>query len=132
MLTTEALEQLEELLAELKEQAREGVPIIVEGADDVGALRKLGIERGVHKVSNGSSLLDFIESFSGNKQVIILTDFDRAGEKLAKFFTRHASQVGVKPITEFRDKLKLLVHKNVKDIEGLAKLVERQLFEATG
>ena len=132
LLTTEALEKLEELLAELREQAREGVPIIVEGADDVDALRRLGIERCVRKVANGNSLLDFIESFSGGAKVVILTDFDRAGEKLAKFFVRHAKQVGVQPITEFRDKLKSLVRKNVKDIEGLAKFVERQRAEAEG
>jgi 5S rRNA maturation endonuclease (ribonuclease M5) len=131
LLSREAFEQLEELLRELSEQASEGVPIIVEGADDIKAMKRLGVENCVYKASNGKSLLNFIEEFSGKERVIILTDFDRTGEKLAKFFVKHARQVGVEPITEFRDRLKLLVRKSVKDIEGLAKFVHRERSSAS-
>lgn len=126
LLTKETLEQLEELLTELRENASSGTPIIVEGADDVEALRKLGVNGHIHKISGGNSLLNFIEGFSGSKEVIILTDFDRTGDKLAGFFTKHLRQLGVKPIIEFRDKLKSLVRKEVKDIEGLARFVQKQ------
>lgn len=126
MLTNEALEQIEELLAELREHASAGVPIIVEGMDDVKALKKLEIEGRFQKVSSGNSLLNFVESFSNSKEVIILTDFDRAGDELAKFIVNHLKRLGVEPITEFRDKLKSFVRREVKDIEGLAKFLQNQ------
>ncbi len=126
LLTKETLEQIEELLSELRESASSGVPIIVEGADDVEALQKLRVNGHLHKISGGNSLLNFIEGFSGSKEVIILTDFDRAGDKLARFFAKHLRQLGVEPITEFRARLKSLVRKDVKDIEGLASFLQRQ------
>jgi 5S rRNA maturation endonuclease (ribonuclease M5) len=126
LLTEEALEQIEELLAELGEKASEGVPIIVEGMDDVKALKSLSVEGRIHKISNGASLLNFVESFSGFKEIIVLTDFDRAGDELASFIARQGKSLGVKPITDFRDKLKPLVRREVKDIEGLAKFLQRE------
>lgn len=122
----ETLEQIEELLAELRENASSGIPIIVEGADDVRALGKLGVDGSLHKISGGTSLLNFIEGFSGSREIIILTDFDRAGDKLARFFAKHLKRLGVEPITEFRNKLKSLVRKDVKDIEGFASFLQKQ------
>ncbi len=126
LLKREDFEIIDELLTELREHALEGTPIIVEGADDVRALSRLGIDGCVHKISSGNSLLNFIEGFSGSGKVIILTDFDRTGERLAKFFLKHAKRLGMEPVTKFRDKLKSLVRKNVKDIEGLAKFLQHQ------
>lgn len=118
--------QIDELLAELREKALTGVPIVVEGADDVRALRKLEIEGSFRKVSVGNSLLNFVESLSRSKEVIVLTDFDRTGDELAKFIVKHAKRLGIEPITEFRDKLKYFVRRDVKDIEGLAKFLQNQ------
>jgi len=126
LLADESLEQVDELLSELNKLASGGTPIIVEGMDDEKALMKLGISGRFHKVSSGSSLLNFVESFSNNKEIIILTDFDRAGDELAKFITKHAKRLGVEPITEFRDKLKLLVRRSIKDVEGLAKFLQKE------
>ncbi len=126
LLTKETLEELDELLAELREHASNDIPIIVEGTDDIGALKNLGVKGRFHKISGGKSLLNFIESFSGSKEVIILTDFDRTGDELAKFCASHLKRLGVEPVTEIRDKLKSRVRKDVKDIEGLAKFLRNQ------
>lgn len=126
MLTKETLEELDELLAELREQASNEVPIIVEGTDDVEALKNLGVKGRFHKISGGKSLLNFIEGFSGSKEVIIMTDFDMAGDKLAKFCAKHLKRIGIEPVIEIRRKLKSLVRKDVKDIEGLAKFLQNQ------
>ena len=131
-MTDEALEKIEELLAELGEKASEGITIIVEGIDDVEALKKLSIDGRFHKISGGNSLLNFVESFSGSKEIIVLTDFDRAGDELASFITKHAKSLGVEPITEFRDKLKPLVRREVKDIEGLAKFLQKERSRKRG
>ncbi|MEM4188333.1 MAG: hypothetical protein QW786_01230 [Candidatus Hadarchaeum sp.] len=126
MLTDEALEQIDELLSELNRLASEGVPIIVEGIDDEKALKMLGICGSFRRISNGGTLLNFVEGLSGTKEIIILTDFDRAGDELARFIIKHTKSLGVKPITEFRDKLKPLVRRSVKDVEGLAKFLQRE------
>jgi len=127
MLNLEALEQIEELLSELRECAAQGVPILVEGANDEKTLRELGMEGRIFRAScNRKTLLNFLEGLASFKQIIILTDFDRAGDKLAKFSTEHLKRLGVEPVVEFREKLKAILHKDVKDIEGLAKFLRGQ------
>ena len=102
---------------------------MVEGADDERTLRGLGMEGRIFRVSSSSkTLLNFLEGLVGFKQIIILTDFDRTGAKLAKFCTEHLKRLGVEPVVEFRDKLKAILHKDVKDIEGLARFLRGQQF----
>lgn len=127
MLNLEALEQIEELLSDLRESSAQGVPILVEGADDERTLRGLGVEGRIFRVlSSSKTLLNFLESLAGFKQIIILTDFDRGGNKLAKFCVEHLKRIGVEPVVEFREKLKAILRKDVKDIEGLAKFLRGQ------
>ena len=127
LLTEETFAQVEELLNEMRESASAGVPILVEGADDERALRKLDVKEQILRLSNSSkTLLNFLESLAGFKQIIILTDFDRAGDKLAKFCAVHLKRLGVEPVIEFRQKLKALLRRDVKDIEGLAKFLRTQ------
>ena len=129
MLNLETLEQIEELLSELRECAAQGVPILVEGANDERTLRGLGTGGRIFRVSSSSkTLLNFLEGLAGFKRIIILTDFDRAGDKLAKFCTEHLKRLGVEPVVEFREKLKAILHKDVKDIEGLARFLHGQQF----
>lgn len=127
MLTEKTSEQVEELLNELRESASAGMPILVEGMDDEWALCKLNVKGQIFRISNSSkTLLNFLESLTGFKQIIILTDFDRAGDKLAKFCAVHLKRLGVEPVIEFRQKLKALLRRDVKDIEGLAKFLHTQ------
>ena len=127
MLDLEALERIEELLSELNVCSTQGVPILVEGADDERALRRLGVGGRIFRVSGSSkTLLNFLEGLADSEQIIILTDFDRAGDKLAKFCAEHLKRLGVGPVVEFREKLKALLRRDVKDIEGLAKFLHGQ------
>jgi 5S rRNA maturation endonuclease (ribonuclease M5) len=127
LLTKETLEQVEELLGELRECSIDGVPILVEGAADERALRKLDIKEKIFRISSGSkTLLNFLENLAGFEQIVILTDFDRAGDKLAGFCAEHLRRLGVEPIMDIREKLKALLRKDVKDIQGLAGFLRRQ------
>ena len=71
-------------------------------------------------------MLNFLENLAGFEQIIILTDFDRAGDKLAGFCAEHLRRLGVEPIMDIREKLKALLRKDVKDIQGLAGFLRRQ------
>ena len=123
-LSEEALGKVVELLDELRECAAEGVPVLVEGVDDERALRELDVEGRIFRVSSGSkTLLNFLEGLVGYERVIILTDFDRAGDKLAKFCAEHLQRLGVDPMVELREKLKVLLRKDLKDVEGLASFI---------
>lgn len=124
MIHGETLEQIKELLEELREHAKEGVPIIVEGARDASALRELGVEKPVVRISDSRrTALNFLEGLSRHRRVVILTDFDRAGDELARFCVAHLKRLGVEPIADLREKLKVLLHKEIKDIQGLGKFL---------
>ncbi len=100
---------------------------MVEGANDERTMRELGMEGRIFRVlSSSKTLLNFLEGLTDLKQIIILTDFDRAGNKLAKFCAEHLKRLGVEPVVEFRGKLKAILHKDVKDIEGLARFLRGQ------
>ena len=115
------------MLGELRDCAGEGVPILVEGVDDEVALRELDVEGRIFRVSGGrKTLLNFLEGLVGFRRVIILMDFDRAGDKLAKFCAEHLQRLGVEPVVELREKLKVLLRKDVKDVEGLASFMRAQ------
>jgi 5S rRNA maturation endonuclease (ribonuclease M5) len=124
----EVLEQIQELLNELEEHAARGVPILVEGPRDEEALRELGISGRILCVSGTrKTILNFLEGLVAHEQVVILTDFDRAGNELAKFCATHLKRLGSEPILEVREKLKALLHKDVKDIQGLAKFLRGKM-----
>jgi 5S rRNA maturation endonuclease (ribonuclease M5) len=120
------LEEIDEILEQLKEAAVNGMPLLVEGNKDIRGLRKLGIDGNFQKISGRGTLLSLLERLSGFQEVIVLTDFDKTGEKLANFCVKHLKGVGVKPNTEFWEKLRKLVRKDVKDIEGLARFILTQ------
>lgn len=128
MIDEEALEQIKELLEELREYANEGVPIIVEGARDASALHELGVEKPVMRISGRRrTALNFLEGLSRHRRVVVLTDFDRAGDELAKFCAAHLKRLGVEPIADLREKLKVLLHKEIRDVQGLAKFLRKAL-----
>ncbi|MEM2874500.1 MAG: hypothetical protein QW567_00525 [Candidatus Hadarchaeales archaeon] len=123
MLDEKALEELSSLLSELRELASSGIPIVVEGLEDVRALTGIGIRGKFYRISGHGTILNFIESLSGHNEVLVLTDFDRRGEELARFCERHLKVIGVRPLTEQRKRLRQLLRKEVKDISGVGRLI---------
>lgn len=122
-ISDDVMEEIEAIFNQINELASGGALILVEGDDDVRGLKKLGVRGNIRKISGGKSLLNFVEGLSDVGEVIVLTDFDRAGERLALFCSKHLKSLGVVPVTEPRRRLKELVHKEVRDIEGLSKLL---------
>jgi len=115
-----------ELIDTVAAYSKRKVPIIVEGANDVRALRKLGMAGPILCVkSRRLGLVDFLDSISTHSEIIILTDFDREGRALAWRLRRDLSQMHVKTNVEIWKQLKALGRSEMVGIENLGKYLER-------
>ncbi|MEW6570222.1 MAG: toprim domain-containing protein [Nitrospirota bacterium] len=120
----ERAERLRQIFEHLKE-INEIVPVIVEGRKDASALRTLGLRGEILTLHNGKSLYDFcgevIEKFS---RVVILLDWDRKGEDLNSVLSDHLEGLW-EEFSSFREIIRLLCQKDIRDIEGIPKLLRR-------
>jgi len=74
-----------------------GIPTIVEGRNDKEALRVLKIPGKIMCLkASSSSFYDFTASVAHNREVTILTDFDREGTRLAAKLMHELTHMGVK------------------------------------
>lgn len=100
--------------------------ILVEGKKDMAALKSLGIKAEIFQVKgrNFSKLVCELQEKGKHKKVVIMPDFDREGEeKYQQWSKALRGIVNVDYLTW--KKLRELVARNVKDIEGLPKMVEK-------
>ncbi len=109
-------EKLIKALEELKEKAREGWVIVVEGIRDLKALRLLGVEGEIITFSSYCDTADKIK----NRKTIILTDFDKKGFEIEKGLVKALSSWGNTPDIELKRKIFSAV-KGVKRVEELYK-----------
>jgi len=83
-------------------EANEKFPVIVEGKKDADALMKLGL----------------------TGKIIILLDWDIKGENLYRSLTKNLTGLW-EGFSDFREIIKFLCQKDIKDIEGIPKLLSR-------
>lgn len=122
--------ELSEVLEELRGEAAKGVPVIVEGLRDAQGLKNLGLRGTIILAKRRrGSYLEAAEEASIQREVIVLTDFDRRGGEMAAFLTENLEGRGVKVNLTLRRRIAGLVGKDVKDVEGLANYVARRLPE---
>lgn len=115
----ERLEQLDGLILELQQMSDKGALIVVEGKRDRKALRALGIT-GPIKLGTKKSILVFCEDIAREyNNVIILTDWDEKGDKLASLMEGYLRSTSATVNMDIRKKIKNLVQKRIKDIESL-------------
>jgi len=120
-------EKLLQVLACLAEESAKGIVIIVEGKKDLQALRALGVQgKIITAKTGGKTLLDVISEVekAGEKEIIILFDFDRRGREWTKRVKLHFEKVGITPNLRFWGELAKHARRDVKDIEGLASYME--------
>lgn len=120
-------ERLTGLLEKLVAESAKGVPIVVEGQKDVGALRQLNVEgKIVSSKTSGKSFLDILTEIENLKvrEVILLLDFDRRGVEWTHRLKRHLEKTRIKPNLTFWNQLYGLVGRDLKDIEGLPGYLE--------
>lgn len=114
------VEEIEDVLVKLKDEANRGVPVIVEGRKDVKALQRLDVSGGFLEIkSSKRSIFNRLEHDVVSEEVIIFTDFDRQGSELARDIQGHLERRGKKVNILLWRRMRNLVGKDVKDVEGL-------------
>jgi 5S rRNA maturation endonuclease (ribonuclease M5) len=121
---TERAERLREVLVALLE-VNKRIPVIVEGRKDAVALKKLGLVGDIIILHSGKGLYEFCEDVADKfSRVIILMDWDEKGEKLNSLVSEHLSGHW-EEFSVFRGIIKILCQKDIKDVEGIPKLLGR-------
>lgn len=106
-------------------EANEKFPVIVEGKKDADALIKLGLTGEIITLHNGRNLYDFSEDILDKfVKVIILLDWDVKGENLYRSLAENLTGHW-EGFSAFREIMKVLCQKDIKDIEGIPKLLSR-------
>ena len=114
--------RLREVLEALHEVNKE-VPVIVEGKKDAQALRTLGLVGEIITLHRGNNLYEFCEEVTERyEEVVILLDWDEKGEALSKTVKKYLKGLW-EDYSSFRELLKILCQKDIKDIEGIPKLL---------
>ncbi len=120
----ERAERLREVLEALYE-VNKRVPVIVEGKKDALALKRLGLVGEIITLHNGKGLYEFCEDIAEKfSKVVILLDWDDKGERLYRLLSRDLSG-HCEEFSVFRGIIRVLCQKDIKDIEGIPKLLER-------
>ena len=119
-------ERLQKLLQRLNDEAEDGSVIVVEGARDKKSLESMGIKgRIVCIQSSRRSTYSFAEQFDGERNVIVLMDFDRQGVFLANRLTRVLNSQSIHANLVLWRELRNLTRSELRSIEELPRLLER-------
>jgi 5S rRNA maturation endonuclease (ribonuclease M5) len=118
------LNELHEIFRKLADKSMETV-VLVEGKKDRSALRSLGIQGNIECMKHsGQILFDFLDQLP-DREVVLLVDFDDYGASLARKITRYLEEKRVKVNSVFWRRIRGLVRRDVKDIEGLPSYLEK-------
>ncbi len=110
-------------IEELVERSENGAVVVVEGERDLKALRALGV-RGVIVKSSNRPNVEVVESI-GCGDVIIMTDWDRRGEKLKDDLVAIFNALGVVPDVEIRRRIFSILGRITTRVEDLPSVIER-------
>ena len=125
----EDIRAAKDIIENLKNLDSETV-ILVEGNRDMQSLRNLGVVSEIFVINNGKSVTENSELLSRKyTKVIVLTDWDRTGGRLARNFAEQLAVLGVEFSVEERRKLARLLKKEIKDVESLHKIDEIMTIE---
>ena len=102
----------------------DNLPIVVEGKRDTIALRKLEITNPIIEINDGTSVLATIERLfqdsGASTEFIIMTDWDKTGNKLAKQLILYGEASDLKPNDNLRLKLSKFTDKEISCVEELS------------
>lgn len=106
-------------------EANKKIPVIVEGKRDAAALRELGLVGEIITLHSGNNLYEFSEDLHDRfTKVILLLDWDDKGESLNRTLSSYLGGIW-EEYSGFREMVKILCQKDIKDIEGIPKLLKK-------
>ncbi len=120
----EALKELIKAIEDLKDKARDGWVIVVEGTKDREALRKIGIEGEIVIFSGFLSTAEKLK----DKKVVILTDYDERGEKIERGLQRALLSYGKTADVELRKKIFCNLKKEITKVEEIHAYLVRERY----
>ena len=121
MLSRENYLELKKTIDELAERSKSGAVIVVEGVRDRESLRNLGIKGEIVVFSSYVNVVDQV----GSREVIILTDYDKRGNKIERGLISKFSSWGIIPDTSIKKKIFSLISKEITAVENLANYVKK-------
>ena len=120
------LEEIERTLGKMMSLSQSGTPIIVEGRKDEDALRRLKIPGEIICLkATSDGFYDFAARLTNNRAVIVLTDFDKEGTRLAAKLIDELTHMKVKVDFTIWKRLKALCRPEIRTVEELTSYVER-------
>ena len=106
-------------------------PVVVEGHSDTLALRSLEYHGEVIELNDGRSVLSTVEKLAhklGTSGIfVIMTDWDRTGDRLAKQLKECGESSDLVPDLRIRRDLSLLCSKDITCIEELPTMIKSLL-----
>jgi 5S rRNA maturation endonuclease (ribonuclease M5) len=121
MIDSSEFQKLMIAIEELREMAKLGWVIVVEGVKDRESLRKLGVEGEIILFSGYSETADKIRE----RKTIILTDFDEKGNEIEKGLVKAMSSWGNIPDQSLKKKIFSATRKEILKVEELYSFVEK-------
>jgi 5S rRNA maturation endonuclease (ribonuclease M5) len=118
------LNELHEIFRKLAEKSLE-TAVLVEGKKDRSALRSLGVPGNIVCMKHSGHILFDVLDQIPDREIVLLVDFDEYGASLARKITRYLEEKRVKVNSVFWRKIRGLVRRDVKDIEGLPSYLEK-------
>jgi 5S rRNA maturation endonuclease (ribonuclease M5) len=115
-------EKIQHVIAKLTEESAKEKPIVVEGKKDAQALRMLGINGPILTVkTGGKSYLEATAEIEklGDREVILLLDFDRRGKEGTQRLQRNLESAKIKVNVMFWRELWALVGREIQCVESL-------------
>ena len=120
----ERAERLREIL-EMLTETNKNVPVIVEGKRDAAALKDLGITGEIITLHRGQNLYDFSEEMMSNyAKMVLLLDWDEKGDQMTRSL-EDSLKGHFEEFRFFRDTVRILCQKDIKDIEAIPVLLRR-------
>ncbi len=114
-------EKVQQLLGQLVLKASRGALIVVEGQNDLKALKELAIKgKTVTVKTAGKSFLDVVAEIEKQNasEVILLLDFDRRGREWTKRLRQRLEEKKMKVDVHFWKMLRALIGHDIKDVES--------------
>ncbi len=128
MSSRDNVENLIKSLNYLKEKNMD-VPIIVEGKNDIKALRKLGLSGEILQLPRNTSIENFCNILSFKyKEIILLMDWDKSGKKNMYLLLKYLRHYGVNVNIDFW-KLCFSLASRMSNVEGLPAAFEAIISE---